>query len=350
MVHSKRWIVATVTVWLLAQWAPTARGASWSWTPAELRRVEALARQVVVDGRTKRYVLTAGRFNVRTDISARFAAETSLFMDMFYDGFCTFTFDRLGAAVPQPPRQRVVFVVRDASGPVRSAPAQSQEASDRIHFPMKPTVVVYKTTAQYRSRFNDGSGGVFLCRRDRKGRWVRYEIHAHARTSREWNFKYFHHATLLHEGAHAMLRAVAGKTAIPHWFNEGVAQLTECSTPRGVLRGEISPVSGWWWRTQALKQPADGWYSRAPSLAKLLAVEQWNTDKMGYQTRYRYALAWNFVGFLFSTDEGKRSLRQMFSRLAGHKTPLMTERDSWAVETAWHRYLKESLKPRRPGR
>jgi len=348
MVRSKRWwIMTTVAAWLLATCTLTARGASWTWTAGELRQVEALEKQVVVDAQTKRFVLTAGRFSVRTDISARFAAETSLFMDMFYDGFCTFMFDRLEATVPQAPTQRVVFVARDAAGQARSAPAQ--KASDRIHFPVKPTVVIYKTTAQYRSLFNDGSGGVFVTGRDRKGRWVRYEIHTCARTSRDWTFRHFPHSTLMHEGAHAMLRAMAGKTAIAHWFDEGVAQLTECSLPRNVLRGEIKPVSGWWWRQQALKQPADGWYSRAPSLSKLLAVKQWNTDNMGYQTRYRYALAWNFVGFLFSTDEGKRSLRQMVNRLTAHESILMTERDSWAVETAWHRYLKESLKPRRPG-
>ena len=348
MVFRKRWIAVVATVCALVGWAGEARAASWSWTADELRQVHALEKQVTFDRKAGRFILTAGRFNIRTDISARFAAETSLFMDKFYDGFCTFVFDRLGVPVPPAPKQRAVFVVRDASGCPRTAGAQ--KPGDRIHFPKKPTVVIYKTLAQYRSLFNNGSGGVFVSQRDGKGRWVQFDLFTCARTQRERNFKTFHHSTLMHEGTHCMLRALAGKTPIDKWFDEGVAQLVECSNARGVMRGDIRSVTGWWWRQQALKQPADGWYANAPSLTKLLAVKQWNTDKMGYQTKYRYALAWNFVGFLFSTDEGKRSLRQMLDRLARHESVMLTERDCWAVEPGWHRYLKQSLKPRRPGR
>ena len=348
MVFRKRWMVAVAAVWVLVGWSVPTRAASWSWTADELRQVQALERQVTSDPKAGRFILTAGRFNIHTDISARFAAETSLFMDAFYDGFCTFVFDRLGVPVPPAPERRVVFAVRDASGRLRTAAAQ--KSSDRIHFPIKPTVVIYKTSAQYRSQFNDGSGGVFVSRRDRKGRWDLFNIYTCARTQRERNFTAFRHSTLMHEGAHSMLRALAGKTPIPIWFDEGVAQLVECSNPRGVTRGQIMPVSGWWWRQQALKQPADGWYAHAPSLTKLLAVKQWNTDKMGYQTKYRYALAWNFVGFLFSTSEGKRSLRRMLDRLASKESLLLTERDCWAVEPGWHRHLKQSIKPRRPDR
>ena len=348
MTFRKRWIVPVVTVWALAGWAPQARAAAWAWTADELRQVQTLEKQVTLDRKAGQYILAVGRFTVRTDISARFAAETSLFMDKFYDGFCGFVFDRLGVPVPPAPKQRAVFVVRDARGRLRTAPAQ--KSSDRIHFPKKPTVVVYKTLGQYRSAFNDGSGGMFVYQRDRKGRWVQFNIYTCARTQRERNFRYFHHTTLMHEATHCMLRALAGKTAIPKWFDEGVAQLVECSNARGVLRGQVRPVSGWWWRQQALKQPADGWYAHAPSLTKLLAVKQWNTDNMGYQTRYRYALAWNFVGFLFSTDEGKRALCGMLGRLSRRESALLTERDCWTVEPAWHRYLKQSLKSRRPGR
>ena len=348
MVFRKRWIAAVAAVCVLVGWPLPTRAASWTWTANELQQVRALEKQVTFDRKAGRYILTAGRFNVRTDISSRFAAETSLFMDKFYDGFCTFVFDRLGVPAGPAPKQRVVFAVRDASGRVRTVPAQ--KSSDRIHFPKKPTVVIYKTQGQYRSLFNNGSGGIFVNQRDRKGRWVRFDLFTYARTQRDREFKYFHHSTLMHEGTHCMLQALAGKTPIPDWFNEGVAQLVECSATRGVTRGEIKPVSGWWWRQQALKRPADGWYAHAPSLTKLLAVKQWNTDKMGYQTRYRYALAWNFVGFLFSSDDGKRALRRMLDRLARHETPLLTERDCWAVEPSWHRYLKQSLRPRRPGR
>jgi len=348
MVFRRRWIAAIAAACVLVGWIRPARAASWAWTADELQKVRALEKQVTLDRKSGCHLLTAGRFDVRTDISARFAAETSLFMDTFYDGFCTFVFDRLGVPVPPAPKRHVVCVVRDASGRVRTPPAR--KTSDRIHFLKKPTVVVYKTPTQYRSHFNDGSGGVFVYRRDRKGRWVRFDIHTSALTQRQRHFKFFQHATLMHEGTHAMLRALAGKTTIPLWFDEGVAQLVECSSPRGVLRGQVNPVSGWWWRRQALKRPADGWYAHAPSLTKLLGVKAWNTDKMGYQTRYRYALAWNFVGFLFSSDEGKRALRGMLDRLARGENPLLTERDCWAVEPSWHRFLSQSLKPRRPGR
>ncbi len=348
MVFRRRWIAVVTAVGVLAGGAVCARGASWTWTADELRRIQSIEKHVTSDRKTGRYTLTVGRFNVVTDISPRFAAETSLFMDTFYDGFCRFVFDRLGVTVPPAPKRRVVFVVRDASGRVRPVPAQ--KTSDRIHFPKKPTVVIYKTPAQYGATFADGSGGVFLHRRDRKGRWTRFDIYTFARAQREWNFKAFNHSTLMHEGAHCMVRALAGKTEVPKWFDEGVAQLVECSLPRGVMRGEIKPVNGWWWRQQALKQPADGWYAHAPSLTKLLGVTQWNTDKMGYQTKYRYALAWNFVGYLFSSDEGRRSLGQMLGRLSRHESPLLTERDCWALEPSWHRHLKASLKPRRPGR
>ena len=333
--YRRRLLVAAVMLGALGWPAGQlhARRRNWNWTAAQLQRVSALEKQVVKrpDGF---HVLTAGRFDVHTDISARFAAETSLFMDGFYGGFSKYLFETLGAPRPVRPALKSGFVT--GKGGAGAGP---------IYFPRKPTVVVFANTADYRKHFKNGSGAVFIRRYDGRGKSVKFHIYAHARTKLERKFAYFPISTLMHEATHCLLQAMAGRGRIAPWFNEGFAQLVDSCNAAALMAGKLKP-RGKFWRRHTLKYPGQDWYSKSPSLTKLLALKNWNVDKMGRETRYRYALAFNFVEFLFSTDAGKRKLRVLLTRLIkrqGEK-PLLSERDSWQLEQQWHTYLRKAMK------
>ena len=308
-----------------------ARSKNWNWTSAQLRQVAALEKQVVrrADGF---YVLTAGRFNVHTDISARFAAETSLFMNGFYDGFSRYLFQTLGAPRPARPALRSGF-----------AAAAGSSAGGPIYFPRKPTVVIFANSADYRKHFKNGSGAVFVQQYDGRGRYVKFHIYAHSRTALERKFGYFPISSLMHEATHCLLQAMAGRASIAPWFNEGFAQLVDSCDAAGLMAGRLKP-RGQFWRKHTLKYPGHEWYKKAPSLTKLLALRTWNVDRMGRETRYRYALAFNFVEFLFSTEAGRQKLRVLLARLIQRRRPLLGERDSWQLEQQWHAYLRKSMK------
>ena len=300
----------------------------WHWTADEVKRVESLEKQVT--RRDGFYLLSAGRFNIKTDVSKRFAAETSLFMDMFHDGYCKFLFETLKITPSQPAGRN-----------------RKKSISPRIPFPIKPTVVIFAREASYRKLFPNGSGGTFRCRWNRKGRCTKFHIYCYmqAYRYRRRTFKYFNHSVLLHEGTHCMLHAMARRKSIPLWFDEGFAQLVECWDLRAMLHGKVKLRYGRWANKRALKHPGKGWYQYNPSLTRLIGIKKWNTDNMGIQTRYRYAIAWNFMEFLFATNAGRKSLRLMLKRLVHEKknTPLLTKRDCWSIEPAWHSFLKKSM-------
>ena len=332
--YRRRSLVAAALVcalgWPGGRLCAAGRGKNWRWTAAQLGQVAALEKQVVkrADGF---YVLTAGKFDVHTDISARFAAETSLFMEQFYGGFSKYLFETLGAPRPAKPALKSGFVAgKDAAG------------AGPIYFPRKPTVVIYSNAADYRKHFKNGGGGVFVHQYDGRGRYIKFHIYAYARTKLERKFVYFPISTLMHEGTHCLLQAMAGRGSIAPWFNEGFAQLVDSCSPSALMTGQLKP-RGKFWRRHTLKYPGQDWYSKSPSLTRLLALKNWNVDRMGRETRYRYALACNFVEFLFSTDTGKGKLRVMLGRLVKRRKPLLNERDSWQVEQEWHTYLRKAM-------
>ena len=158
--------VLCALAWPAGRLNAAARGKNWQWTAEQLVQVEALEKQVVkrADGF---YVLTAGRFDVHTDISARFAAETSLFMDQFCDGFSKYLFETLGAPHPVKPALKSGFVTGNAVAP-----------DGPIYFPRKPTVVIYGDAASYRKHFKNGSGAVFVHQYDGRGRCIKFHIYA----------------------------------------------------------------------------------------------------------------------------------------------------------------------------
>lgn len=307
-----------------------ARRRTWTWTPAQTRQVQALEKQV-----TKRadgfYVLTAGRFDVHTDISAKFAAETSLFMDCFYAGFSKYLFQTLGAPKPARPRLQAGF-----------SAAASRSTKGPIYFSRKPTVVVYAKEADYRKHFKGGSGAIFLYQYDGRGRYIKFHIYAYARTPLQRKFAWFNISSLMHEATHCLLQAMAGRANIAPWFNEGFAQLVDSASAPALMAGRLKP-RGKFWRRHRLKYPGQEWYKKAPSLNKLLTLKTWNVDKMGTETHYRYALAFNFVEFLFSTSAGKQKLRTLLTRLVKRQKPLLNERDSWAIEQQWHKFLRKAM-------
>jgi len=299
------------------------RSKRWSWTPEELKQIDALRKQVVRDGRTTFHVLEAGRFNIRTDISPRFAAEVSLFMDMFYDGYCRIVLDMVKAAPPAPPK------------------GGGDSAGNRIPFPVKPTVVIYSSREQYVKMFPDRTGGRFTWQWNGKGRWTRFHIYSYVPDLRWRSFASFRHSILMHEGTHCMLQAMAGTQQIPPWLNEGLAQVVESLDLRALLRGRIRhryPPHG---NVRVLRLLGDGWYSRGPSLERLLKIEEWNTDRMGNKTRYRYAIAWGFMQFLLSTDDGHKVLRKVLGRLVRRRRPLLSRAECQAIEPKWHRHFRK---------
>jgi len=332
-----------VVTWLWPAQAAEARRAQWVWTAQERDEIAARRKQVR-KGTDGFYILKAGRFDVRTNVSARFATETSLFMDLFYDGYCRFVFQTLRVPLPPESPPKAVFASAGAA-PARQVSARRGPGQARgpIRFPVKPTVVVFASPQEYRRHFPHGGRGIFVFRRGRTGRWTRYHIYTFVGDARLCSFRSFNHATLLHEGTHCMLQALARRQRIPLWFNEGFAQLMESADLRALLRGDERFGRGRRRNNQILKHPTDGWYARSPSLTRLLAAKQWNTDQMGPSTRYRYAVAWNFMEFLFETPEGRESLRVMLGRLSRKERPLLGERECWALESEWHRYLRKSL-------
>jgi hypothetical protein len=150
----------------------------------------------------------------------------------------------------------------------------------------------------------------------------------------------------MHEGAPSVIHAMAGGRTVASWFDEGLAELAECWDLRAMLAKRADLRRGRWANEQMLKRGADGWQANAPSLSKLLKIEQWNADDMGQQTCYRYALAWNFMEFLHSTRHGRDTLRKMLERLIAGEQTLLTDRECLALEAHWHGFLKQTLAKR----
>jgi hypothetical protein len=338
MGHSLRTLAAMtlLTIWLAPARPALGASARWTWTASERRIVQERRERVVRDSKGF-YLQSDGRFNVRTNVSPDFAAELSVFMDLFHDGFCGFLFDTLKVAPPPGPQTRQVFALGEAP--------EKSPASDAspIPFPRKPTVVIFSGSTEYRRAFGDRSGGKFVYRWDRRGNFTHFHIYSYVPTQSGRSFASFRHSVLQHEATHCMLHALAGRKKIPLWFDEGLAELVECWDLRALLRGEVDLRYSRWSQKQALKQPGNGWYVHAPDLSRLLRITTWDVDQMGAQTRYQYAIAWNFMEFLFSTDRGQDRLREMIDRLSTGD-PLLRERETYELEQHWHIYLRKCLK------
>lgn len=339
MALRRHWVV--VVVMLAASLLPAGEAFGrrrWSWTDAEVRQIKSRQETAVRDS-SGFYCITAGSYDVRTDVSPRFAAEVSVFMDMLCDGYSRFVFDTLN--VPQPAGRPSG---RGVPSRTFARVATERTSAGRIPFPRKPVVVIYAREGDYRKRYNKGSGGVFVYRWNRRGKWTQFHIYTYCQTARQRDFRFFRYPTLMHEATHSMLQALAGKRHIPQWFNEGFAQLVECSEPRTFMRGEVRPYQGRYWRKKRLTKAGQGWYAHAPSLSKLMEIKAWNVDSMGEETRYRYAIAWSFLEYLFSTSDGRKELRTLLHRIILKKSKILGIKDSWHLEQGWHRYIKKSTK------
>lgn len=287
----------------------------WVWTDLELKKIEKLEKKIKEKDGFFEYEEEG--FIVRSDISARFAAELSLYMESFVEAF--------PEVFPCPPRGTVL---------------------------VKLTVTIYKEKSSYLASAPDipqWSGGVFYPDWSKPG-WPVWNVKSYP-----WNdenkeeFARFHRPVLQHEGAHAMFQKFTGRRPIPVFFNEGVATYFEWWNLREDMKTnrELRDKRTYRWRTLREKYSAEPDFK--PVLKDYLDMphEKWGMGG-NEQITLNYALAESFMSFLLSSTKGRKDFKDMIGELyAGHAL-LEKDSDYRKLEKEWHKYINETLLPLAP--
>lgn len=278
--------------------------AKWTWTPAEVRRIDGLAAAAEADAEGFHLVRTE-RWIVRTDVSARFAAEAAVFLDLFSDAFA------------------------------EMLPGKARTA-------VRPTLTVFAEEKAYRRIFDDGTRGYYRWRFD-KGDFAELTLYTYCGSEAERRFAAFPHAILLHEGTHVLMRRCLGSRAVPAWFDEGVATWVQY---RDLRRRGRDPRTGWT-DSRFRKLLADTVRTRPEQIIPLdrllnLRHADWNPDKLGPKALMHYAAAERLIDFLLSDDDGREVLRAGWTALLdGSEPPELNVR---TLEPAWLRHIRDTVR------
>lgn len=280
----------------------------WTWKPNEKAFIDRQERTVRQEDGF--FVLDGPKWNVRTEVSARFTAELSAFMELYDLAFHQIMNMKLKAA------------------------------TDR-----KPAVVVYAAESTYAKRFPDGSRGHYAYHYDDDGKFTEFDLYSYVANEKEKTFANFYYPILQHEGTHLLLRKYLGRAPAPVWFDEGAATYFQFWDLRATVARNFETRYGSSAYRPVLRRWMEANKNAPPALDGLLKLtaETWNPDKMGPEAQMHYALAENFSEFLFSTKEGQAYFGTVFKRILAREEPVSGEERA-RIEPAWHRHLRRSIK------
>jgi hypothetical protein len=248
----------------------------WTWTERELKEIQAVEKRVKTkDGR---FLLETANWKLNTPVSPRFTAELGTFMELFHAEF--------------------------------SKIARGKNVVD-----VTPTVMVFGSKAEYEKKFHDGTRGFFKYRWNGNGDWEEYHLYTYIESEKDRDFAVFYKPILLHEGTHALLRNLLGKTAVPTWLNEGLATYFQFWD----LRSDAGTNAEKRW-TRSIYRSHFKEHCLKDSdtlldLAALLRVSEadWNPDRMGLAAKHNYAAAESFIDFLLSSEKNREQFTRIFA-------------------------------------
>lgn len=288
-------------------------GSIWQWTEKELKSIERDERRI--DKEDDGYwTYKRKELLIKTDISARFTAEVTQYMKIFFDVF------------PE----------------VFSVPRREKMLTE-FH------VFVHSSREKYLSKTGAPawSAGVHIGRLHRVG-WPAMEVHGYIAAKGEEEptlVKNLNRAVMQHEGTHAVFQRYASYARIPTFFNEGCASYFETwnlrvEKPTKQERLERFKRSG---HLRALVKKIQDNPEYRPNLAECLAMThgQWGVGEISLH----YALAESFVDFLLSTKKGRRIFRDMveasYYRVSRRiETKLILDEDKIEdLEPEWHDHI-----------
>lgn len=313
MTLMSKWIVIALLIWepRFADAAPQASSADkeWTWTAKELKEVEILERKVHKTGDS--FELETDHWKVKSGISAHFTAGLARFMELLH-------------AVVAP-------IIGTASV-----------------VPVKPAVLVYATPEEYSSKFPDGSRGYFKYSWNASGEWTEYTLYTFCKNESEHQFESFYHPILLHEGTHALVRNLLGKTEAPPWYDEGLATYFQFWNLRLTTKENLETrYSRSFYRKHLAEHClSDG--GKALSLSKLFEVraDAWNPDGMGPVATHNYAQAESLVDFFLSSDRFRPVFNKISTAVAKRVAAnrLLSDEELRALERPWRDHVAKVAK------
>lgn len=274
----------------------------WIWTKDELQKIKQLEKQVTK--KNKIFAIEGENWVVNTDISAQFTAELALFMETFSKTFST------------------VFNLRSATV-----------------VPLKPTVMVFSSPAQYGKMFPDGSRGQYKYKWNDEGKWTEFHLYTFIQFDYERIFCDFYYPILLHEGTHLLLRGFFGKKQVLACFDEGISSYFQSWDLRSGLSDNLKNRVN---RSPYIKYLPE--FKSGCGFPKLEALlnkkpDEWNPDKMGPKANQNYALAESFIDFLLSSE--KELFNQTFQRLVkeADESDILNKQEIERIEPLWHKHI-----------
>ncbi len=274
---------------------------AWSWSRRERGIIRRLEKSVTTVG--GRYRLNGTHWIAETEVSRRFTAELSLFMDLFSTS--------LTNVIKGNPRTK-----------------------------RKPVVLIFRDEQRYAAKFSDGSRGHYkYTYRDGRG-FTELHVYSFIKNEEERRFRNFYYPILMHEGTHILVRRLFGNTKIPTWFDEGVATFFQFWDLRASVKDNLRKRYA---RSIYRKHVIQSFHTEPITLQELLAIVEWNPDSMGPGAKKNYAYAESFVDFLLSSEERRRSFNRVFKRLLKGEPPLTEERVV-SLQAAWYSHIRRTLK------
>ena len=215
--------------------------------------------------------VTTARYEVYSQVDARFTAELSLFMDLLRE--------RFGAVI------------------------KGSDKADR-----KADVFVYDSQAKFKARVKSSARGYYRYTYDGNGKFTEHALYSYVAREEERTFTKFWTPILLHEGTHQILRERVGcRPRIPKWFDEGLANYFELWDLRRTPAQNLEARSGRVVNSDTFKTSFEK--DTFIDLDALLSLDDkaWDADDFGPVTKGHYASAETLFVTLMA-DPGTRKL------------------------------------------
>jgi hypothetical protein len=287
----------------------------WSWSPEELNKIQAIEEKLKQEDGF--WIYKKKTYEVKSDISARFTAETVAYMDYFIT-----TFDDI---FPMPPAGNMLA---------------------------KMDVVVYKDRKGYMQGTSapEWSGGVHWVDFWKAG-WPVLHV-----ATFPWNLEEgkqpdfcnnFNRGTLQHEGTHAMFRKYSGRALLPVFVNEGCATFFETFNLRekGTSQEEIELRRNRGFHMENLVRKIQEEPDFAPSLKECVKWDsnQWGSGDIGLH----YGLAESFADYMLTDSKNRKVFKKIIDscyKRRMDKVQVLDEKEIEKLEPGWHVHIQKIAK------
>ncbi len=305
------------------RWSKT-KPLEWKWSRKEIKDMKSELDKVK-EVSAGVYEYESEHWITRTYHTPRFTIQVAKYMEMFYDVFNTAFLFKADYA-----------------------------------FKEKPVLIVFSSQDQYYSKFNgiQGSGGMFTASWKTNGNEV---VHAslklgtyYAADKAEPDFdSKAKLGTIQHEATHCLFQKMFGAKKIPNWLTEGAATYYEAwelrqkltdsgNAPKDIrARAARRKHSDGIETMTYLTKKMGGALPRLDYLISLDTLKKWNSDNMGEETSYHYAIAETFIDYLMSSKNRRPFLLKIMERLYNNEKPIITAQEQLEHEEDWLKFIDQ---------